>query len=292
MAQSEWQWDETLFLGAAPYYVRGRLPYAPRLAAVFADALSLDGRGRLIDVGCGPGIVALRVAHLFAEVVGLDPDAGMLAEAQRRAAEQGVTNTGWVKARAEDLPVGPGTFRVATFAASFHWMDRLRVAALVREALEPGGAFVQVTDVADEYFRVFGEQGLEPAESKPEDPLPYPAPPHEAIEEIKRRYLGSERRAGRGVVLTSPNNEAGVLAAAGGYEEPRMVIAGGREVILRTPDDILAWYHSSSGAAPHLFGERLAEFDAEVRRVLGEASPAGLFAERTNDTRVIIWRRR
>ena len=81
-----WVWDETLFAGAAPHYVQGRLPYAPGLADALADALGLDGTGRLLDLGCGPGVVALRVAHLVEEVVGVDADAGMIAEAQRLAA--------------------------------------------------------------------------------------------------------------------------------------------------------------------------------------------------------------
>lgn len=76
-----WDWDETLYLGSAPFYARGRLPYAPALAERLADALTLDGTGRLIDVGCGPGILALLLAHLFDEVIGVDPDPGMLPKA-------------------------------------------------------------------------------------------------------------------------------------------------------------------------------------------------------------------
>lgn len=131
-----WEWDDTLFLGSAPYYRRGRLPYAPGLAELLAEVLKLDGRGRLLDVGCGPGVLALGLAHLFGEVVGLDPDGGMIAEAGQLADEAGVARkTRWVRARAEELPAGLGTFTVATFGQSFHWMDRDLVAATVRDML-------------------------------------------------------------------------------------------------------------------------------------------------------------
>jgi hypothetical protein len=43
-----WEWDDTLFSGAAVYHQRGRLPHAPGLADVFAEVLRLDGRGRLL----------------------------------------------------------------------------------------------------------------------------------------------------------------------------------------------------------------------------------------------------
>jgi len=63
-----WSWDESLFAGAAGYYEQGRLPYAPGLADAFARSLALDGRGRLLDAGCGPGTVTLRLAPLFEAV--------------------------------------------------------------------------------------------------------------------------------------------------------------------------------------------------------------------------------
>ena len=182
-----WTWDESLFAGAAGYYEQGRLPYAPGLADVFARSLTLDGRGRLLDVGCGPGTVTLRLAPLFEAVVGLDPDPEMLARASQAAAEHGIGNASWVRQRAEALPAGLGSFRVVTFAASFHWMDRPRVAAAVATMLDPGGAVVQVD-----------APGYRPEELAAEarrGTLPFPLPPDDALDQLRRRYLGSDRRA-------------------------------------------------------------------------------------------------
>jgi len=137
-----WQWDGSLFRGACAYYERGRLPYAPGFVETLTTVLGLDGSGRLLDVGCGPGIVTLALAPLFAEAVGLDPDQAMLDEAAKRTVRLEVADAHWLAARAEDLPAGLGEFRVAVFAQSFHWTDRDRVASTVLDMLKPGGAFV------------------------------------------------------------------------------------------------------------------------------------------------------
>lgn len=175
-----WQWDSTLFRGSAAHYKRGRLPYAPGFAGVLADALGLDGRGRLLDVGCGPGTVTLGLARYVAEAVGLDPDEDMLTEARRRAALRGVRNVRWVTGRAEDLPAGLGVFRALVFAQSFHWTERARLAATVPHMLEPGGAFVHVNELKD----------------PPPDPtpLPLPSPPYERIAVRSRDRRPAARR--------------------------------------------------------------------------------------------------
>src|SRR5687768_4124768 len=138
-------YDPTIYHGAAAHYRRGRPAYSPQLEGVLTEELNLDRSGRLLDVGCGPGILTVRLADLFEEAVGLDPDAAMLAEGRRAAHEQGITNIRWVEARAEDLPeAAPGPYRLATFGTSFQWMDEARVAEAVYDMLEPGGALALI----------------------------------------------------------------------------------------------------------------------------------------------------
>lgn len=273
---ADWEWDDLLFAGTAAYYRRGRLPYAPGLADLLAGALRLDGRGRLIDVGCGPGTLALSLAPLFGEVVGVDPDGGMIAEAAREAAECGVADKArWVRARAEELPAGLGMFTVATFGQSFHWMDRDRVAATIRDMLRPDGALVHVSDVKTEPRTV--------------EDLPYPAVPYVAIEDLVRQWLGPVRRAGRGVLPNgTPGGEAAIFARAGFHGPHRHVVPGG-QALERTYDDVVAWVFSLSYAAPHLFGARRDAFEADLRRLLAQASPSGQFSERLPGTEVFVW---
>ena len=113
--------------------------------AVLTQETSLDGTGRLLDAGCGPGVLTIRLAHLFEQAVGLDPDAGMLAEGCRAAGKKGVMNIRWVRGLAEDLPaVAPGPYKLVTFGQSFHWTDEQQVAETVYDMLEPGGALALI----------------------------------------------------------------------------------------------------------------------------------------------------
>ncbi|WP_060886785.1 class I SAM-dependent methyltransferase [Streptomyces caniscabiei] len=278
-----WEWDPTLFRGSAAYYERGRLPYAPGFADVLARALGLDGRGRLLDVGCGPGTVLLPMARYVTEAVGVDPDEDMLAEAERRARRRGVTNARWVAARAEDLPAGLGTFRAVVFAQSFHWTDRDRVAATVLRMLEPDGALVHVSDLHGPH--------PEPVPA-PLPPPSAPAPPYDRIRELVRRCLGPVRRAGQGVLVDgTPGGEAAIIERAGFEDLTRLVVPAG-QIVTRSRDDIVAWVFSRSDSAPHLFGDGLPDFERDLRTLLAATAPDDRFAERLPATEIRIWRKR
>jgi SAM-dependent methyltransferase len=271
----DWVWDDTVFEGTARYYRQGRKPYAPALAEALADHLKLDGRGRLLDVGCGPGTVALSFAHLFEDVIGLDPDSGMLAEARRAAAERRIANASWLQLRGEDLPGPLGTFRVISFGQSFHWMDRPRVASAVREMLDADGVVVQV----DLWHTSPPDQVLRGG--------PYPPIPEAAIDELRRRWLGPDRHAGQGFRNTSPDGEDAVFQAAG-FAPEELVIVPDDRVLERSVADVVAWVLSTSSTAPHLFGNHLDEFIRDLRSLLLEVSPEGRFSVVLSDNRLRI----
>ena len=60
---------------------------------------------------------------------------------------------------------------------------------------------------------------------------------------------------------------------------------------MRDVDDVVAWVYSLSGSVPHLFGDRLEEFEVDLRHLLQDVALSGLFAEQLPDTEVFIWRR-
>lgn len=264
---AEGRWHRKLYEGSAAYYAQGRLPYPPEVAEVLRDELRLDRTGRLLDVGSGPGSLTLLLAPFFEEVVGVDPDPGMIAEAVDQATMRGIDNVRWETMRAEELPGDLGTFRVATFAQSFHWMDRPRVAAAVRTMLEPGGRWVHVGATT--------HQGV-----KHPGGLPLPSPPRDAIAELVFSYLGQTRREGL-------SGEYEVLVAAG-FSGPRRLVVPGH-LHERSEDEIVASVFSLSWAAPNLFGERITEFESDLRNLLRRASPEGRFAEQAREVELVIW---
>jgi SAM-dependent methyltransferase len=270
-------YDPTLYQGAAAHYRPGRPAYSPQLEALLTEALNLDGSGRLLDAGCGPGILTVRLAHLFEEAVGLDPDAAMLAEGRRVAAERGIANIRWVQAVAEDLPeAAPGPYRLVTFGQSFHWTDEARVAEAVWDMLEPGGALALVVHTVDD----------RPA---PSSPGPPPIP-HDEIEALVEEYLGPDKRAGQGLAPLRTHRFEDVLVRTR-FGTPRSLFAPGIQDLVRDSESVLSGYLSMSSSAPHLFGDRLEDFSREVRQLLASRSPDGVFWDWPGDTEVILARK-
>lgn len=238
---------------AAPFYARGRLPYPQTLAAALRDELGLDGSGRLLDVGCGPGSLTHLLAPMFAECIGVDASAAMVHEAERDAAP----NEHFRVARAEALPADLGTFDVVTLAQSFHWMEQAPVARALRDRLEPGGALVHVGATTHE-----GDGDV----------------PRREIEALIARYAGPRP--------PTRSDERHNLAAAG-FDGPRELDIPRADVYERTADDVVASVFSLSYAAPARFGAQLAAFERDLRALLGDRT----FHERARDITLLVYRR-
>ena len=270
-------YDPTIYRGSAAHYRAGRPPYSAKLESTLALELGLDGTGRLLDVGCGPGILTLTLAGLFAEVVGPDPDAEMLAVAARHAAAKGITNGTWVRALAEDLPdAAPGPYRLVTFGQSFHWTQEERVAETVYDMLEPGGAMAIVFHAVND---------------RPQLPNPgYPLIPHDQIAALVEKYLGPTRRVGQGSAPIRTHRFEDVLIRTR-FGSPTYLFAPGRPDVVRNAESVLSGYFSMSSSAPHLFGDRREDFAREVRQLLSMESPTGAFWDWPGDTEILLARK-
>jgi ubiquinone/menaquinone biosynthesis C-methylase UbiE len=251
---------------AAAHYLRGRPPYSRQLSEVLRAELALDGTGALIDVGCGPGTLAVQLAPLFDVVIGIDPEPAMLAEARRYGTDEDVHVT-WIEARAEDLdPLDLPRPRLVTFGQSIHWTDRQPVLAAVYRLLQPGGSVALIAPTI-----AHGEPPIDP---------PAPPIPHEQIEALIGRYLDWSR--------SPPQDTYETTLQRSPFGGSRVAYAAGRRDIIRTTDEVVSNYLSMSFAAPDRFGDRLDDFIADLDELLIEVSPSGLFHDWPGDT-AIIW---
>jgi ubiquinone/menaquinone biosynthesis C-methylase UbiE len=115
-----------------------RLTYRPVHDAVMAELRESRAR-RVLDVGCGTGLLAVRAARALpaARVVGCDFSRGMLRQAQERRA---TLRPRLVQGDALRLPFASGAFDALVSTEAFHWFpDQAAAVAEFHRVLAPGG---------------------------------------------------------------------------------------------------------------------------------------------------------
>ena len=98
--------------------------YGPSHEGVLRSARQHVPRpGRILDVGCGTGLLAARLADAFAgaRVAGVDLSAGMI---RRAAAARAGSGAGFAAGCAEELPFAGAVFGLVVVTLSMsHWCD-------------------------------------------------------------------------------------------------------------------------------------------------------------------------
>ena len=134
--EAQWEqhagwWQREYSAGADPEYEDQILPLV---------AAHVRGARLVLDIGCGEGQVARRIASLGATVVGVDPTASQLSTARARAG-----GPHYLRARAEALPCASRAFDTVVLCLALEHIDAFETAIHeVARVLEPGGRFVLV----------------------------------------------------------------------------------------------------------------------------------------------------
>ena len=138
-AVNEWdavagEWDDSEAVRA---YAAAAFESLERIAE--ASEVSLDG-ARIIDFGCGTGVLAERLVAAGAEVLAIDSSTAMLAAVNRKIAERG-----WTTVRTStDLTGADGPFDLVVCSSVCGFLDDYPAAVLeLASKLRAGGVFVQ-----------------------------------------------------------------------------------------------------------------------------------------------------
>lgn len=220
------------FRSTVPYYVTHRPRYPDELIRLLADEAGLGPASRVLDLGTGPGHVAVPIAAYAREVVAVDVEPEMLAA----LAETAPANVRLVEARAEDVDDSWGGFDLVTAGRSFHWFDASVVMPMLAR-LTPALALLGDSAHGDA------------AQS--------------AVLAIARDVLGEEPRDRRRwrfreVLERSPFSEVTQLTV----EVERTW----------THDDLLRLAYSTSTASLERLGDRREEFERRIRAELPAVS--------------------
>lgn len=111
------------------------------------DTADITPADEVLDVACGPGLVACEVAKVAKHVTGIDLTPAMIEQGRARQSSLGLANLTWFVGDAQPLPFPDGSFsRVITRYSFHHFSDAGGVFAEMVRACKPGGR-VTVCDV-------------------------------------------------------------------------------------------------------------------------------------------------
>jgi SAM-dependent methyltransferase len=247
--------DLRRFRSTAEYYARFRPRYPQALVDDVAQFCGLDGKGRLMDLGCGPGFLAIAFARYFAEAVAIDPEPEMLEAARQEAAAAGVALT---LQRASSADLGPsfGSFRMVAMGRSFHWMDRDATLRALDPLIASGGAIV-----------LFDERGHRSAQNawKP------------VWDRVVGKYSPQDEWSAHLHRLGPEWERHEVVLARSSFS--RLDTLTHRHTRRTTLDEFIGRVYSMSTSSIEKMGEKRAAFEEEFRTEMLALSPSGVFDE-------------
>jgi SAM-dependent methyltransferase len=247
------------FAGTATYYVRYRVPYPPGLLKNLVARTGVTGRGRLLDLACGPGRVALALAPSFREVWAIDREPEMIEVGQQEATQRGVNNIAWMVGKAEDLAAPPASFALITIGEAFHRLDQQRVAKQALRWLQPGCCLA-----------ILGGYGLTSGTE----------PWQRLVADIVRQW--TRRASANGDVPVQPQPGSGP-----GHNERVLRATGFAEVASYpfvapydwTIDTIIGNLYSTSFCSKQVLGDNVEAFEAALKATLCTHDPSGKYHE-------------
>jgi SAM-dependent methyltransferase len=125
------------------------------------DLAQIGPEDTVLDVACGPGLVACPLAEVARHVTGIDITPAMIEQAQAKQQSKSLKNLIWLVGDAVPLPFPDASFSVVVTRYSFHhFLDPKAMLAQMVRVCQPGGriavidVFTSSPEQADAYNRV------------------------------------------------------------------------------------------------------------------------------------------
>ncbi|MDD4138253.1 MAG: methyltransferase domain-containing protein [Methanoregula sp.] len=246
------------FSGKAGYYARYRKGYPGEVFDAIIAGFDLTPTSEILDLGCGTGNVAIPLAERGFRVHAVDPDPGMLAEAQRCYRIPGASRICWYTGADSTIAtLGLPPLRLCTMGLSFHWMDREAVLRTLDGMIELGGGIACVSRNDSFFSHLDNRWG-------------------DAVRDVLREMLGdgwdySGRLKKRQEIC---HEDVFRMSPFPVIEEHTFTV-----LAILTIDDIIGLQLSTSYAAPELLADRHDEFRTRLTRRLLDLEPSGQFTE-------------
>jgi ubiquinone/menaquinone biosynthesis C-methylase UbiE len=112
---------------------------------------SVSPGARALDVGCGAGHLAFRLAPRVGHLTAVDPSPGMLATVAQQALARQLTNLSIRTGTAQALPFEDASFDlVASRYSAHHWVDLEQALRELRRVAKPAAALLLIDVLAPE----------------------------------------------------------------------------------------------------------------------------------------------
>ncbi len=119
--------------------------------AALVELAPADPEARWLEVACGPGLVARRLAARVGEVIGVDLTPAMVAKASAEAEREGIAKVRFEVGDATALPFEDASFDGAVTRFSLHHVPAPgRVLAEMARVVRPGGTVLVLDHLGDE----------------------------------------------------------------------------------------------------------------------------------------------
>jgi SAM-dependent methyltransferase len=132
------------FEAAANHYLTGRPAYANGLVFRIVKELGLSPNDPVMDLGSGPGQLAMMFAPFAGSVLAVDPSPHMLAIGKEAARH--LPNVRFKSGSSFDIGPDLGWFKFVTIGRAFHWMNRSDTLKRLDGMVVSGGAVALFSD--------------------------------------------------------------------------------------------------------------------------------------------------